>query len=99
MVYAAAARAIYQDLPTSESSLTRGRLPSYSVLTYTYIHTYIRMAFAIDMSESDDDAASTHNTERTLADERDYHPLVQGQRVRRGDTVRYRTSILNFISE
>ena len=57
------------------------------------------MAFAIDMSESDDDAASTHNTERTLADERDYHPLVQGQRVRRGDTVRYRTSILNFISE
>ncbi|KAI1427086.1 hypothetical protein F5Y12DRAFT_738552 [Xylaria sp. FL1777] len=54
--------------------------------------------FSVALSEVDD-TASTQNTEHTLADHSDYHPLVQSQRLRRtaGDATRYRNTFLIFI--
>ncbi|TGJ78626.1 hypothetical protein E0Z10_g10139 [Xylaria hypoxylon] len=54
--------------------------------------------FSAALSDTDD-TASTQNTERTLADHSDYHPLVQSHRLRRaaGDATRYRNTFLNFI--
>ncbi|GAW20933.1 hypothetical protein ANO14919_104460 [Xylariales sp. No.14919] len=54
--------------------------------------------FSASLSDTDD-TASTQNTDRTLAADRDYHPLVQSQRLRRatGDATRYRNTFLNFI--
>ncbi|KAI1295735.1 hypothetical protein F5Y03DRAFT_302698 [Xylaria venustula] len=50
-------------------------------------------------STASDQSTDTRNSDHTLADHRDYHPLVQSQRLRRvaGDTTRYRNSALNFI--
>ncbi|KAI0426734.1 hypothetical protein F5Y09DRAFT_345381 [Xylaria sp. FL1042] len=50
--------------------------------------------FSPALSDTDDT-----DTEHTLAENRDYHPLVQSQRLRRaaGDTTRYRNGFINLI--
>ncbi|KAI1346657.1 hypothetical protein F5Y01DRAFT_321542 [Xylaria sp. FL0043] len=50
--------------------------------------------YSTALSDTDDT-----DTENTLAENRDYHPLVQSQRLRRaaGDTARYRNSFMSLI--